>query len=179
MSSEYYPLVAGVNGLRMLGIVHEAVIFLLEQLYGSRHCHNYRFRFHKPDEPDEPSINPHGSARAEINHRLENKIYTIHSHGNWRSVHHVLVITANTPSSHTPACVSDFRRCVFDMFSFLASKHRQPPEYRPHEDDGDEGQLRTARYACTGHVVIPVSDFLLGDRILVAVGAGASPWNCR
>lgn len=31
------------------------------------------------------------------------------------------------------------------MFSFLASKHRQPPEYRPHEDDGDEGQLRTAR----------------------------------
>ncbi|TNN01866.1 hypothetical protein fugu_011248 [Takifugu bimaculatus] len=95
----------GVNGLRMLGIVHEAVVFLLEQLYGSRHCHNYRFRFHKPDEPDEPPINPHGSARAEINHR----------------------------------------RCVFDIFSFLASKHRQPPEYRPHEDDGDEGQLKTAR----------------------------------
>lgn len=65
------PLVAGVNGLRMLGIVHEAVIFLLEQLYGSRNCHNYRFRFHKPDEPDEPSINPHGSARAEINHRFK------------------------------------------------------------------------------------------------------------
>lgn len=70
ISSDYYLLV-GVNGLRMLGIVHEAVIFLLEQLYGSRHCHNYRFRFHKPDNPDEPSINPHGSARAEINHRFE------------------------------------------------------------------------------------------------------------
>lgn len=31
------------------------------------------------------------------------------------------------------------------MFNFLASKHRQPPEYRPHEEDDEEGQLRTAR----------------------------------
>lgn len=61
---------AGVNGLRMLGIVHEAVVFLLEQLYGSRHCRSYCFRFHKPEESDEPPINPHGSARAEISHRL-------------------------------------------------------------------------------------------------------------
>lgn len=73
ISLEYCLLVVGVNGLRMLGIVHEAVVFLLEQLYGSRQCHNYRFRFHKPDEPNEPSINPHGSARAEINHRFEKK----------------------------------------------------------------------------------------------------------
>ncbi|XP_069546277.1 histone-lysine N-methyltransferase 2A isoform X1 [Brachyistius frenatus] len=97
----------GVNGLRMLGVVHEAVVFLLEQLYGSRHCRSYRFRFHKPEETDEPPINPHGSARAEIHHR----------------------------------------RSVFDMFNFLASKHRQPPEYRPQEDDDEEGQLRTARRA--------------------------------
>ncbi|XP_039679910.1 histone-lysine N-methyltransferase 2A isoform X7 [Perca fluviatilis] len=97
----------GVNGLRMLGVVHEAVVFLLEQLYGSRHCRSYRFRFHKPEETDEPPINPHGSARAEISHR----------------------------------------RSVFDMFNFLASKHRQPPEYKPQEDDDDEGQLRTARRA--------------------------------
>ncbi|XP_034718401.1 histone-lysine N-methyltransferase 2A isoform X2 [Etheostoma cragini] len=97
----------GVNGLRMLGVVHEAVVFLLEQLYGSRHCRSYRFRFHKPEEIDEPPINPHGSARAEISHR----------------------------------------RSVFDMFNFLASKHRQPPEYKPQEDEDDEGQLRTARRA--------------------------------
>ncbi|XP_035536543.1 histone-lysine N-methyltransferase 2A isoform X2 [Morone saxatilis] len=97
----------GVNGLRMLGVVHEAVVFLLEQLYGSRHCRSYRFRFHKPEETDEPPINPHGSARAEINQR----------------------------------------RSVFDMFNFLASKHRQPPEYRPQEEEDDEGQLRTARRA--------------------------------
>lgn len=37
------------------------------------------------------------------------------------------------------------RRSVFDLFNFLASKHRQPPEYRPHEDDEEEGHLRTAR----------------------------------
>uniref|UniRef100_A0A3Q3GX53 Histone-lysine N-methyltransferase n=1 Tax=Labrus bergylta TaxID=56723 RepID=A0A3Q3GX53_9LABR len=97
----------GVNGLKMLGVVHEAVVFLLEQLYGSRHCRSYRFRFHKPEETDEPPINPHGSARAEIIHR----------------------------------------RSVFDMFNFLASKHRQPPEYRPQEEDDDEGHLRTARRA--------------------------------
>lgn len=59
----------GVNGLRMLGVVHEAVVFLLEQLYGSRHCRSYRFRFHKSEETDEPPANPHGSARAEIQHR--------------------------------------------------------------------------------------------------------------
>lgn len=76
--------------MRMLGIVHEAVIFLLEQLYGSRHCHNYRFRFHKPDEPDEPSINPHGSARAEINHRFgEENTYTP-SHKNTHNLQHTL-----------------------------------------------------------------------------------------
>uniref|UniRef100_A0A3Q2Y6S9 Histone-lysine N-methyltransferase n=1 Tax=Hippocampus comes TaxID=109280 RepID=A0A3Q2Y6S9_HIPCM len=97
----------GVNGLRMLGVVHEAVVFLLEQLYGSRHCRSYRFRFHKPKETEALHINPHGSARAEVHHR----------------------------------------RSVFDMFNFLASKHRQPPEYRPQRDDEEDGQLRTARRA--------------------------------
>lgn len=66
-----FLFISGVNGLRMLGVVHEAVVFLLEQLHGSRHCRSYRFRFHKPEETDEPPLNPHGSARAEIHHRLE------------------------------------------------------------------------------------------------------------
>ena len=30
------------------------------------------------------------------------------------------------------------------MFNFLASKHRQPPEYTPHEED-EEVQLKSAR----------------------------------
>uniref|UniRef100_A0A8C8H0E0 Histone-lysine N-methyltransferase n=1 Tax=Oncorhynchus tshawytscha TaxID=74940 RepID=A0A8C8H0E0_ONCTS len=105
----------GVNGLRMLGVLHDAVMFLLEQLYGSRHCRNYHFRFHKPEEADEPPINPHGSARAELNHR----------------------------------------RSVFDMFNFLASKHRQPPEYNPHEED-EEVQLKSARRATSMDLPMPM-----------------------
>ncbi|XP_072548211.1 histone-lysine N-methyltransferase 2A [Salminus brasiliensis] len=97
----------GVNGLRMLGVVHDAVVFLLEQLYGARYCRNYRFRFHKPEEVDEPPINPHGSARAELHHR----------------------------------------RSVLDMFNFLASKHRQAPEYNHQEEDEEEIQLKSARRA--------------------------------
>ena len=45
----------GVNGLRMLGILHDAVVFLIEQLSGAKHCRNYKFRFHKPEEANEPS----------------------------------------------------------------------------------------------------------------------------
>ena len=59
----------GVNGLRMLGVVHEAVVFLLEQLCGARHCRSYRFRFHKPGDATPPPANPHGAARAETHHR--------------------------------------------------------------------------------------------------------------
>ena len=60
---------SGVNGLRMLGVLHHTVVFLLEQLYGAKYCRNYRFRFHKPEVSDEPPINPHGSARVELHHR--------------------------------------------------------------------------------------------------------------
>ncbi|XP_035389803.1 histone-lysine N-methyltransferase 2A isoform X2 [Electrophorus electricus] len=97
----------GVNGLRMLGVVHDAVVFLLEQLCGARYCRSYKFRFHKPEEVDEPPINPHGCARSEVHHR----------------------------------------RSVLDMFNFLASKHRQAPEYNPQEEDEEEMQLKSARRA--------------------------------
>ncbi|XP_076832457.1 histone-lysine N-methyltransferase 2A [Brachyhypopomus gauderio] len=99
----------GVNGLRMLGVVHDAVVFLLEQLCGSRYCRNYRFRFHKPEEIDEPPVNPHGCARSEVHHR----------------------------------------RSVLDMFNFLASRHREAPEYNPQEDDEEELQLKSARRAAS------------------------------
>lgn len=49
----------------MLGILHHAVVFLIEQLCGAKHCSNYKFRFHKPEEAKELPVNPHGSARAE------------------------------------------------------------------------------------------------------------------
>ncbi|XP_031440103.1 histone-lysine N-methyltransferase 2A isoform X3 [Clupea harengus] len=105
----------GVNGLRMLGVLHHTVVFLLEQLYGAKYCQNYRFRFHKPEVSDEPPINPHGSARVELHHR----------------------------------------RSVFDMFNFLASKHRQPPEYNPQEEEEEEAQLKSARLAISMDLPMP------------------------
>lgn len=38
------------------------------------------------------------------------------------------------------------RRSVFDMFNFLASKHRQPPEYNPNDEEEEEVQLKSARW---------------------------------
>lgn len=32
------------------------------------------------------------------------------------------------------------------MFNFLASKHRQPPEYNPNDEEEEEVQLKSARY---------------------------------
>ncbi|KAJ8388344.1 hypothetical protein AAFF_G00134980 [Aldrovandia affinis] len=106
----------GVSGLRMLGVIHDAVLFLLEQLHGARHCRNYRVRFHKPEQAEEPPINPHGSARAELHHR----------------------------------------RSMFDMFNFLASKHRQPPEYNPNDEEEEEVQLKSARRATSMDLPMPM-----------------------
>ncbi|XP_053528387.1 histone-lysine N-methyltransferase 2A isoform X7 [Artibeus jamaicensis] len=71
---------AGVNGLRMLGILHDAVLFLIEQLSGAKHCRNYKFRFHKPEEANEPPLNPHGTARAEV-HLRQVPFFSISSFG--------------------------------------------------------------------------------------------------
>ncbi|XP_071230884.1 histone-lysine N-methyltransferase 2B-like isoform X2 [Salvelinus alpinus] len=57
----------GVIGARVLGLLHDAVIFLLEQLQGAASCKQHRFRFHRSDTPDdELPINPSGCARAEV-----------------------------------------------------------------------------------------------------------------
>ncbi|KAM4630890.1 histone-lysine N-methyltransferase 2B [Polymixia lowei] len=57
----------GMSGPRMLGVVHDAVIFLLEQLQGAASCKRHRFRFHRCDNAEEElPLNPSGCARAEI-----------------------------------------------------------------------------------------------------------------
>ncbi|XP_070806226.1 histone-lysine N-methyltransferase 2B isoform X2 [Pituophis catenifer annectens] len=58
---------AGMNGVRMLGMHHDAVIFLVEQLYGAKACHKYKFRYHQHEgEEEELPLNPHGCVRAEV-----------------------------------------------------------------------------------------------------------------
>ncbi|XP_062311981.1 histone-lysine N-methyltransferase 2B-like [Osmerus eperlanus] len=57
----------GVSGPRALGVLHDAVVFLLEQLVGAAGCKGHRFRFHRYDGPeDELPLNPSGCARAEV-----------------------------------------------------------------------------------------------------------------
>ncbi|XP_031762526.1 histone-lysine N-methyltransferase 2A isoform X2 [Xenopus tropicalis] len=130
---------AGVSGLRMLGIVHDAVVFLVEQLYGANRCRNYKFRFHRPEGEEEPPINPHGSARAEV-HR---------------------------------------RKSAFDMFNFLASKHRQPPEYKPNDEEEEEVQLKSARRATSMDLPMPMRFRHLKKTSKEAVGVYRSPIHGR
>ncbi|XP_078511541.1 histone-lysine N-methyltransferase 2B isoform X2 [Lissotriton helveticus] len=57
----------GMSGLRMLGLHHDAVIFLVEQLFGSELCRKYKFRFHQQEQVEEElPINPSGCARSEV-----------------------------------------------------------------------------------------------------------------
>ncbi|KAM8884680.1 histone-lysine N-methyltransferase 2B isoform 2-T2 [Synchiropus picturatus] len=59
-----------MNGPRVLGVVHDAVIFLLEQLQGAANCKQHRFRFHRCDVVEEElPINPSGCARTEVHTR--------------------------------------------------------------------------------------------------------------
>ncbi|XP_065143963.1 histone-lysine N-methyltransferase 2B [Paramisgurnus dabryanus] len=59
-----------VSGARVLGILHDAVLFLLEQLQGADLCQQHRFRFHHHENMEEElPINPSGCARAEVYER--------------------------------------------------------------------------------------------------------------
>uniref|UniRef100_UPI003AADCCE6 histone-lysine N-methyltransferase 2B n=1 Tax=Centroberyx gerrardi TaxID=166262 RepID=UPI003AADCCE6 len=58
---------SGMSGPRVLGVIHDAVIFLLEQLQGAASCKHHRFRFHRCDDTEEElPLNPSGCARAEV-----------------------------------------------------------------------------------------------------------------
>ncbi|EMP29869.1 Histone-lysine N-methyltransferase MLL4 [Chelonia mydas] len=58
---------AGMNGVRLLGMHHDAVTFLVEQLHGAKSCHKYKFRYHQHEEEEESlPLNPNGCARAEV-----------------------------------------------------------------------------------------------------------------
>lgn len=60
----------GQNGLQMLGLTHDALAFLLEQLPGARKTKNYEFKHHKQTEGHKQkliaeTLNPSGCARSE------------------------------------------------------------------------------------------------------------------
>uniref|UniRef100_A0A3Q1FIL3 [histone H3]-lysine(4) N-methyltransferase n=1 Tax=Acanthochromis polyacanthus TaxID=80966 RepID=A0A3Q1FIL3_9TELE len=56
-----------ITGGRMLGLVHDAVVFLLEQLQGAHRCQRHAFRFFKQfSQEDDLPVNPSGCARSEL-----------------------------------------------------------------------------------------------------------------
>lgn len=62
--------VSVLSGGQLLGVVHNAVLYLLEQLQGAAKCQSHRFRFHQQEKPEEElPINPSGCARAEVYQR--------------------------------------------------------------------------------------------------------------
>ncbi|KAL4657715.1 histone-lysine N-methyltransferase 2B isoform X2 [Arapaima gigas] len=57
----------GMSGARMMGLLHDAVVFLVEQLQGANRCQRHTFRFHKQDNQEEElPVNPSGCARSEM-----------------------------------------------------------------------------------------------------------------
>ncbi|KAG7269045.1 hypothetical protein CRUP_003666, partial [Coryphaenoides rupestris] len=58
---------SGMTGARMLGLVHDAVVFLVEQLQGAGRCQRHNFRFFKQlNQEDDLPVNPSGCARSEL-----------------------------------------------------------------------------------------------------------------
>ncbi|XP_051963095.1 histone-lysine N-methyltransferase 2B-like [Xyrauchen texanus] len=58
---------SGMTGARMMGMLHDAVVYLVEQLQGAKCCQRHTFRFHKQaSQEDDLPINPSGCARSEV-----------------------------------------------------------------------------------------------------------------
>ncbi|XP_018540528.2 histone-lysine N-methyltransferase 2B [Lates calcarifer] len=131
----------GMSGPRVLGVVHDAVIFLLEQLQGAANCKHHRFRFHRCDDIEEElPLNPSGCARAEI--------YT--------------------------------RKATFDMFNFLASQHREPPDIiGPFDEEEDEFPLKSSRRATSSELPMAMRFRHLEKISKEAVGVYRSPIHGR
>ncbi|XP_068425205.1 histone-lysine N-methyltransferase 2B isoform X2 [Clinocottus analis] len=56
-----------ITGAYMMGLVHDAVVFLLEQLQGAHRCQRHAFRFFKQfTQEDDLPVNPTGCARSEL-----------------------------------------------------------------------------------------------------------------
>ncbi|XP_051965919.1 histone-lysine N-methyltransferase 2B [Xyrauchen texanus] len=58
---------SGMTGARMMGMLHDAVVYLVEQLQGAKRCQRHTFRFHKQaSQDDDLPINPSGCVRSEV-----------------------------------------------------------------------------------------------------------------
>ncbi|XP_063041492.1 histone-lysine N-methyltransferase 2B isoform X2 [Engraulis encrasicolus] len=133
---------SALSGVQLLGVVHSAVLYLLEQLGGAGKCHAHRFRFHhheKLEEEKELPLNPSGCARAEAYQR----------------------------------------KSTFDMFDFLASKHRKLPETTVCDDEDDDLPLKSTRRATNSELPAAMRFRHLKRTSKEAVGVYRSPIHGR
>ncbi|XP_072048642.1 uncharacterized protein [Amphiura filiformis] len=100
---------AGINPLKILGVNHAALVFLIEQLYGAKNCQDYKFKYHQYYD-------------AELDEVLE--------------------------INESGACKTEpfKQRNYYDMFNFLASKHRKRPQPTD-ADEQEETMYKSARRA--------------------------------
>lgn len=63
-----------ITGARLMGLLHDSVVFLLEQLQGAHRCQRHTFRFFKQfSQEDDLPVNPSGCARSELYLRYVDK----------------------------------------------------------------------------------------------------------
>lgn len=71
----------GMTGAYLLGLIHDAVVFLLEQLQGAHRCQRHAFRFFKQfSQEDDLPVNPSGCARSELHLRYRSRRQSMHAH---------------------------------------------------------------------------------------------------
>ncbi|XP_066280543.1 histone-lysine N-methyltransferase 2A-like isoform X1 [Branchiostoma lanceolatum] len=134
---------AAVNGCVMLGVTHESVMNLMEQLAGAKNCIHYKFKYHKYSphdlaEDEDPPVNPNGCCRAEVLSR----------------------------------------RSKFDMFSWLASQHRQLPVLDYNEEE-EEVQHKSTRRPTSMDLPMAMRFRYLRQTSREAVGVYRSPIHGR
>ncbi|XP_052472362.1 histone-lysine N-methyltransferase 2B [Carassius gibelio] len=58
---------SGISGAHVMGMLYDAIVYLVEQLQGANRCQRHNFRFHKQASQEEDlPINPSGCARSEV-----------------------------------------------------------------------------------------------------------------
>eukprot|EP00058_Branchiostoma_floridae_P027704 XP_002613195.1 hypothetical protein BRAFLDRAFT_278042 [Branchiostoma floridae] len=134
---------AAVRGCVMLGVTHESVMNLIEQLAGAKNCIHYKFKYHKYSphdlaEDEDPPVNPNGCCRAEVLSR----------------------------------------RSKFDMFSWLASQHRQLPVLDYNEEE-EEVQHKSTRRPTSMDLPMAMRFRYLRQTSREAVGVYRSPIHGR
>jgi 7-cyano-7-deazaguanine synthase in queuosine biosynthesis len=46
-------LLLALNGVQLFGVGHDSVVYLVEQLEGAAHCHQYTFKYHQYEPLEE------------------------------------------------------------------------------------------------------------------------------